>query len=85
MTTTVLETLSPEDLERWRVANAAYNVMQLPGFRFHVADTEKFQQFIHSYYELAAELLEANGVGGAEAVEAKISPFTGAIFIGEGE
>lgn len=81
----VLETLSLEDLERWRDMSAQIDTLRAEGFAFDPSCAPDAQRIFKEYYALTGELLEKYGVFHSEAVEASISPFTGAIYTGECE
>ncbi len=82
MTVTILDTLDAEDLDAWRETLAREYVA-----RSHAPDisADERARAFRREYEHAAELFERYEIRGEEAVQARISPYTGAIFIGEGE
>lgn len=84
MAATVLETLSPEDLERWRLVCATLEMAKASPPTLTLTD-EEVRRAILDEYVLVAELFEKYRIEPDEAVEAKISVYTGAIFIGTGE
>ncbi len=79
MAVAVLETLDGEDLTRWRAACASVELVSVPG---HDLAGEEVRQVWCDYWQLYGELLEAYGVDGEEAAEAKISNATGQIVTG---
>lgn len=79
MAATVLETLSREDLRRWRAAAATTELVQVPG---HDLSGEEVRQCWLDYWQLYGELLEEYGIWGEEAADARISLATGQIVIG---
>lgn len=85
MAVVVLETLSPEDLERWRLVSATRDMLIYARPATLTLTDEEVRRAILDEYALAAELFEKYRIEPDEAVEAKISAYTGAIFIGTGE
>lgn len=79
----VLATLNEDDLHRWRVIAAQYEVLEKEGVDLVGLGLDEACSFIRVYWELAAELLEKYDVRGEEAIRASISPVSGQIFLGE--
>ncbi len=82
MSVTILDRLAPEDLAAWRETLAREYVA-----RSHAPDipADERARAFRREYEHAAELFERYEIRDEDALEARISPYTGAIFIGEGE
>jgi hypothetical protein len=78
---TVLITISEEDLMEWRRTCAILETVQLRHPASTLTDAD-ITAFWTGYFERTAELLERYGIEGEEADEAKISPYTGDIYIG---
>lgn len=85
MSVTVLETLTPEDLERWRTVAATRDMLVWARPTTLTLTDEEVRRAFLDEYALAAELFEKYRIDPEEAAEAKISPYTGAIFVGAGE
>jgi hypothetical protein len=81
---TILETLSPEDLERFRTVSATMDLVQARPPTLSLAD-EEIRRVYLDFYALFAELMQRYGIEGEEAIEAKIAPATGHIYIGSEE
>jgi hypothetical protein len=81
---TILDTLSPEDLERWRTLCATRDLIEarVPGLTL---TEEECRRVFIDYFATTQELLERYGIEGEEADEAKISAYTGHIYIGSEE
>lgn len=77
MVVTVLDTLDREELVRYRAASASIALAQTFG---HGLTGEEIRQCWLDYYELCDELLQNHRFDSEDAIEAKISPYTGAIY-----
>lgn len=84
MSVTILETLEHSDLLRFREMVVTYDLIEARPPTLTLTD-EEIRQAFRDYYELFAELMADYGVEGEEAVEAKIAPATGHIYIGKEE
>lgn len=85
MSVAILEVLSPEDLERWRTVSATRDMVVLARPSTLTLTEEEVRRVFLNEYALAAELFEKYQIDPDEACGAKISAYTGAIFVGEGE
>lgn len=81
MTVTVLEKISREDLERYRLMAATVDMLANPPVTLTLTD-EEIRRFYLDYYTFMGTLLEQYGIEGEEADEVKVSPYTGHIYIG---
>lgn len=81
----IVHRIDDEDLARWRLFQARYDaLMEAKGVSLDV-DLGACAAMIEEYYEVAAEILDKYEVYGEEAIECKISAYTGAIYIGREE
>lgn len=80
----MLETLSPEDLERFRPMSATLDLIKARPATLTLTD-EEICRFFLDWCMFFLELLDKYEIDGAEAVEAKICPFTGHIYTGAEE
>jgi hypothetical protein len=78
---TVLETLSRDDLATYREYTGMVEGIQSLGSGNHMSPQD-VRDFYIRYWEWVEDTLERYGVEGEEAEEAKISVYTGQIYVG---
>lgn len=79
MAVTILETLSREDLLRYRNSAATLELAESYG---HGLSGEEIRQAFLDQWDLMEELFDAYGLSNEESAEAKISLYTGHIVLG---
>jgi hypothetical protein len=81
---TILETLSTEDLERFRTAALTLDMIEARPPTLTLTEEEIRRAYL-DYHVLFGELMERYGIKDEEAIEAKISLSTGHIYVGAEE
>lgn len=81
MAVTILETLSPEDLEQFRTAALTIDTIEARPPTLTLAEEEIRRAYL-DYHVLFGEMMERYGIEGEEAIEAKVSLALGYIYIG---
>lgn len=84
MSVVVLETLSNEDLERFRLSYATLATVEGRPHTLTLTE-EEIRRCYLDHYVLVRSLLDKYDIWGADAVEAKICEYTGCIYTGAEE